>query len=245
MTGTILPEPGFAWGWQAGICPACKKAIIYIQQVVPAGAPVPGATGRGASEPRRLVQPRFPARSELGSGVADELKLDYLEACAVLGISPKASAALSRRILQSVLQQQGYTKHRLVDQVEDVLNETDSSKALPTDLRNNVDVIRKFGNFSAHETVDRATAEIIGVEPEEAEWVWNWSRCCSTTTTSDLQPMKLDWQNSTTGCNKRAKPLLNRSQTCRPRILEGPDRTARDEILAIRSELEQLTHDHQ
>ena len=78
MTGTILPDLGFAWGWQAGICPACKKAIIYIQQVVPAGAPVPGATGRGASEPRRLVQPRFPARSELGSGVADELKLDYL-----------------------------------------------------------------------------------------------------------------------------------------------------------------------
>ena len=175
MTGPILPSlglpnPRFAWSWRAGYCPACNKAIIYIHQVVPGGAPAPGATRRGASEPSRLVQPRFPARSELGAGVPDELKLDYLEACAVLGISPRASAALSRRILQSVLQQQGYTKHRLVDQVEDVLNETDSSKALPTDLRNNVDVIRKFGNFSAHETVDKATAEIIGVEPEEAEW---------------------------------------------------------------------------
>ena len=170
VKGTILPDLGFTWGWQAGNCPACKKVIIYIQRVVSAVGPVTGATRHGASEPRRLVQPRFPARSELGAGVPDELKLDYLEACAVLGISPKASAALSRRILQSVLQQQGYTKHRLVDQVEDVLNETDSSKALPNDLRNNVDVIRKFGNFSAHETIDRATAEIIGVEPEEAEW---------------------------------------------------------------------------
>ena len=63
MTGTILPELGFAWGWQAGYCPACIKTIIYIQQVVPAVSPVPGATGRGASEPRRLVEPRFPARS--------------------------------------------------------------------------------------------------------------------------------------------------------------------------------------
>ena len=28
-------------------------------------------------------------------------------------------------------------------------------------------------------------------------------------------------------------------------VVEGPDRTARDEILAIRRELEQLTHEHQ
>ena len=28
-------------------------------------------------------------------------------------------------------------------------------------------------------------------------------------------------------------------------VVEGPDRTARDEILAIRHELEQLTHEHQ
>ena len=27
-------------------------------------------------------------------------------------------------------------------------------------------------------------------------------------------------------------------------VLEGPDRTARDEIIAIQAELEQLTHDH-
>ena len=28
-------------------------------------------------------------------------------------------------------------------------------------------------------------------------------------------------------------------------VIAGPDRTARDEILAIRTELEQLTHEHQ
>ena len=28
-------------------------------------------------------------------------------------------------------------------------------------------------------------------------------------------------------------------------VIEGPDRTARDEILAIRRKLEQITHEHQ
>jgi hypothetical protein len=33
-----------------------------------------------------------------------------------------------------------------------------------------VDVIRNFGNFSAHPVTDITTLQIIDVEPEEAEW---------------------------------------------------------------------------
>ncbi len=54
---------------------------------------------------------------------------DYREANEVLPISPKASAALSRRCLQAILASQGYTQKDLVKQIEAVLGEADPTKA--------------------------------------------------------------------------------------------------------------------
>jgi hypothetical protein len=51
-----------------------------------------------------------------------------------------------------------------------LLNEKDPLKAIPTRLRNTVDAIRNFGNFSAHPIDDKTSLQIIDVEPEEAEW---------------------------------------------------------------------------
>ena len=48
--------------------------------------------------------------------------------------------------------------------------EQDNTKAIPTSLRQTVDAIRQFGNFSAHPVTDQITLQIIPVEPEEAEW---------------------------------------------------------------------------
>jgi hypothetical protein len=95
---------------------------------------------------------------------------DYSEANQVLPISPKASAALSRRCLQAVLSSHGYRGRDLVKQIEAVLNETDASKSLPTAIRDSIDAIRNFGNFSAHPITDQNTLEIIDVDEGEAEW---------------------------------------------------------------------------
>ena len=95
---------------------------------------------------------------------------DYDEANQVLGVSPKASAALSRRCLQGVLTTHGYKGRDLFKQVEAVLDEKDTTKALPTALRENVDAIRHFGNFSAHPITDLTSLQIVDVEPGEAEW---------------------------------------------------------------------------
>jgi hypothetical protein len=116
------------------------------------------------------VWPRFAQREPLGDGVPEALKTDYLEACEVLPISAKASAALSRRVLQAILREQGYASRDLAQQIDAVLQETHSDKVLPTSLRQNVDVIRKFGNFSAHPVTDATTLQVIDVEPQEAEW---------------------------------------------------------------------------
>ena len=102
--------------------------------------------------------------------VPGNLKEDYIEASKVLPISPKASAALSRRILQCILDEQGYKSRNLIDQIEAALGEQGPDRILPLALREVIDAVRNFGNFSAHPVTDRTSLQIIDVEAEEAEW---------------------------------------------------------------------------
>jgi len=76
---------------------------------------------------------RAPIPPEVPSHIAQ----DYAEAALVLAISPKASAALSRRCLQIVLREAGQTKAKdLADQIEEVLPH------LPSRIAENLDAIR-------------------------------------------------------------------------------------------------------
>jgi hypothetical protein len=50
-----------------------------------------------------------------------------------------------------------------------MLNEPDPAKAIPSALRQTVDAIRNFSNFSAHPTTDQTTLQVIEVEPAETE----------------------------------------------------------------------------
>jgi len=88
-----------------------------------------------------------------------------MEAAAVLNTSPKASAALSRRCLQTVLRESGNaTQHNLVDQIKAV------TKDLPSYIAENIDAIRNIGNFAAHPIKDTSSGQIVDIEPGEAEW---------------------------------------------------------------------------
>jgi hypothetical protein len=107
-----------------------------------------------------------PAPPEVPAHIAQ----DYTEANLVLTISPKASAALARRCLQAILASHGYVGRDLVKQITSALNEQDASKSLPTALRENIDAIRNFGNFSAHPITDQTTLQVVDVEEGEAEW---------------------------------------------------------------------------
>jgi Domain of unknown function (DUF4145) len=77
---------------------------------------------------------------------------------------------MSRRCLQGILSEQGYTQHNLAKQIERLLAETDPKKALPPDLHMSVDAIRSYGNFGAHPIDDTTTLQIVDVDPGEAEW---------------------------------------------------------------------------
>lgn len=104
-------------------------------------------------------------RNPIPREVPTPIAQDYAEAALVLAISPKASAALSRRCLQSILREAGQTKAKdLADQIREVLPH------LPARIAENLDAVRVIGNFAAHPLKSHATGTILDVEVGEAEW---------------------------------------------------------------------------
>ena len=101
---------------------------------------------------------------ELIPHVPDDLFQLYAKSVGVLDISPEASAALSRRIIEQVLAQAGYKQDKLYAKIEEFRNHSDT----PLRLRDNIDFMRKVGNWAVHTT--HLAGEIVDVEQGEAEW---------------------------------------------------------------------------
>jgi hypothetical protein len=161
-TQVLAGEPGMIWGVRFTTCPTCKKVVIQIGQVLMHIVPpqlVPGT--------ERLVQPKGVSRVPLPPEVPDVFGVDYKEACLVLPDSEKASAALSRRCLQSILRDKAQTTKRdLADQIDEVIG----SGKLPSHITEGLHAVRNIGNFAAHPIKSTSTGTIVDVEPGEAEW---------------------------------------------------------------------------
>jgi hypothetical protein len=151
----------FYWAlvWQK--CPACEKFVIALSR-----------SPSRAFEPSEafIVYPRAVARKPIPGGVPTKVADDYKEACLVFADSPKASAALSRRCLQTILREHAKVRPQdLSKEIDDVL----ASKQLPTYIADDIDAIRHVGNFAAHPMKSTNTGEIVDVEPGEADWLLN------------------------------------------------------------------------
>ncbi len=141
-------------------CPNCLRHLVALDH-----AEVNRLTGKPERAVEHLVWPRATARPPVPTPVPAHVAEDYTEAAAVLPLSPKASAALSRRCLQAVLRESAGTKSKdLSGQIDEVL------ASLPSNIASNLDAIRAVGNFAAHPTKCTHTGDIIEVEPGEAEW---------------------------------------------------------------------------
>jgi Domain of unknown function (DUF4145) len=151
--------------WRVGImdCPECSEDILRLLRY--------GFKNGGLDTlVCRQVHPVGASRGPIPKEVPPDIAADYTEAALVLPLSPKASAALSRRCLQSVLREAGYLQKDLSKQIDAVLAETDTRKALPSGIHAIVDAIRNVGNFAAHQITDQTTLQVIDVEPTEAEY---------------------------------------------------------------------------
>ena len=157
------------WQWAKMHCPSCHNTIIKVRLQYYTGGGFPGDQVYEIHK-EVWVEPSTPKRAPVGDGIPPEFVADYEEALTVLPISPKASAALSRRVLQSIMWDQGYDGRNLARQIDKLLQEDRSDKVLPTSVRANVDVVRNLGNFAAHAITDDSTLQVIPVSREEAEW---------------------------------------------------------------------------
>jgi hypothetical protein len=148
------------WMYRSAYCPACREWTIQMAL----------AKDQKPLTDWRQIHPVGANRGPVPTDVPSQIAQDYIEACNVLPISAKASAALARRCLQNMLHAGGYAEKDLAKEIDLLLNEPDPKKALPHKLRETVDAIRNFGNFSAHPIDDKTTLQVIDVEPHEAEW---------------------------------------------------------------------------
>jgi len=147
------------WYVASMICPNsdCKKIIIKLI-----------CSDEAVIVKELTVWPITSSRKPVPSSVDTIFANDYKEACLILNLSPKASAALSRRCLQNILREKaGIKKGNLVNEIQQVID----SHKLPSYLSDNIDVVRNIGNFAAHPMKSTSTGEIIDVEPGEAEWM--------------------------------------------------------------------------
>jgi len=151
-----------------GLCPECSQLLILRSE------------GRywepdDGSEPTALtvteehcIFPPAPARIIEDEDIPEHYRKSFNEASEVLQVSPKASAAISRRLLQEILQYRfDIKKPMLSQQIEEFVRRRDA----PIYLLDAIDTVRVIGNLAAHPSKDQTTGSVVDVEPGEADWV--------------------------------------------------------------------------
>ena len=162
--GSLINHANTGWWWTfAAKCPVCKDMIVWL--VTSSETTGPSPIGRMEI---RMVYPKTSGRPPVPAEVPTEFAEDYKEACLVIGDSPKASAALSRRCLQHILREKAQVTNH--NDLAKAINEVVTDPAVPTDISSALDAVRNIGNFSAHPNKSLNTGEIVPVEPGEAEW---------------------------------------------------------------------------
>lgn len=154
-------SPGDVWHIRSLLCPECKG---FVAELYKTSAHV---ERRWPPTFTTLVWPKSAGRP-VPPEVDQRFALDFKEAVATLPVSPKASAALSRRLLQDILREKaGVKKPTLSREIDEVIN----AGGIPSFVTDNLHAIREVGNFAAHPTKDTNSGEIVEVEPGEAEFL--------------------------------------------------------------------------
>ena len=130
-------------------CPNCHKVSIDI-------------VGVGSQFPNRIVHFNPISLAKVyPEYIPQTIRSDYEEAHAILNLSPKASATLSRRCLQGMIRDfWGISKARLVDEIDALIDLVDSNTSEV------LNAIRKIANIGAHP--ERNINIIVDIEPNEA-----------------------------------------------------------------------------
>jgi uncharacterized protein DUF4145 len=107
-----------------------------------------------------------PARRKVDPAVPARLRDDFIEAAALLDLSPRMSAVLARSILADLLEEYaGHKQFSLADRIDSFNRNTDHPRA----LRENLHHFREVADLGAH-TKRSDQGNYIKVDRDEAEW---------------------------------------------------------------------------
>ncbi|MBB6029053.1 DUF4145 domain-containing protein [Oceanithermus desulfurans] len=109
-----------------------------------------------------------PKQADIPNEVPERYRKEFFEAFDILATSPKASAAISRRLLQDLLHNELNINHgNLNKEIEEFIEQENT----PGYLAEEIDAVRVIGNFAAHPVKYKDTGSIVDVEVGEAEWL--------------------------------------------------------------------------
>ena len=131
-------------------CPACDKTSIKCR-------------GIGQSFKNEVpIHPNSNAK-QFPDYIPEAIRKDYEEAHTILYLSPKSSATLSRRCLQSMIRDYWKIKGKknLYEEIESI-----KDKVHPSQWKA-IDAVRSIGNIGAH--MEKDINLIIDIEDDEAE----------------------------------------------------------------------------
>lgn len=131
-------------------CPNCGQFTIMAKGI-----------GENVNDINVYLRPKSLAK-QFPKYIPDGIRQDYEEACAIVNLSPKASATLSRRCLQGMIRDfWGISKSRLIDEINELQNK------IPAQQWKVIDGIRRIGNIGAH--MEKDINLIVDIDPDEAQ----------------------------------------------------------------------------
>lgn len=131
-------------------CPSCGKYTIFAKGI--------NSSLNGLD---MQLQPISNAK-QYPDYIPQAVRNDYEEACAIVNLSPKASATLSRRCIQGMIHDFWDIKLKNLNQEITALKDK-----ISVDLWNCIDALRQLGNIGAHMEKDINT--IVDIDSNEAE----------------------------------------------------------------------------
>ena len=150
---------------EVGFCPECNLPIITLEYGFIHGF-YPNHAPKWTAIKKEQIYPSTTFVAQLSPDVPQKYANEYYEAAQVLFMSPKASATISRYLLQLVLHEELNIQKR---NLEEEIKELEQKDIVSGNLAKMLQVFRKVANFGAHPKKSTNTGEIVAVEKGEAE----------------------------------------------------------------------------
>ena len=131
-------------------CPNCKEFSIFVNGL-----------GQHVKNVHTQIRPISTAK-QFPNYIPEAIRQDYEEACAIVNLSPKASATLSRRCLQGMIRDFWEINEQNLAKAIDKLKDK-----IPVPQWRVIDGVRRIGNIGAH--MEKDINLIVDIEPDEAQ----------------------------------------------------------------------------